>query len=178
MGRPSSFEYLPQRILGGVFRPEALEVNLRDRTEILPKNEIRMVCLGIIEEPLLDPPTPAYARVKEAIGKLFSFERKQKSQPLPRSREKVYLEMFVSGRDRPFRFDSESLNYRGFIPEVAYQSETNLKKFLGALQKELPDCKFDESFQAYVSNDKSNVKRYIGIYEFQRTCLDRWEKGG
>lgn len=165
--------YFPQRFSAGAMKDEGLEVALRERTELLPWDLIRMVCLGIVEEPAIQIHPTLYMQIKQSLKKVFDKQRQDEQAPL---RQNVYLEIFVADKDQPFRAESTNLNYRGFIEEVEYVSENNFKKLLKKLMDRLPNCEFDESYWAYVSNKKENVKRFGNIYEFQRACQARWQK--
>lgn len=171
-----SYGYFPQRILAGSILSEGLEVVLMEHKEILPWDKIRMVFLGIVEEPGLQIPPTTYMHMKQAVSKIFTPEEKGKQEQRSHAHEKVYIEFFVVDHAKPFRMESTSLDYRGFLSEREYVSENNLKKLLSKLSEKLPDCKFDNSVLAYLANQKGSVSRFPNVYEFQRNCQAQWEK--
>lgn len=174
MNPPDPHTYLPQRIVNGSIKPEGFEIFTAEKKQLIPWNSIQLVCLGLVEEPALEMPKNFYTQIRDAFKHFFSKEEKQnEGQPV---RQTYYLEMFVSGQALPLRMESTSINYRSFIEEVDYVSSSNFKKFLQLLTAKLPDCVFTESIYAILENQKSNIKKFGNIYEFQRDCQERWLK--
>src|SRR5438552_3351608 len=112
--------YIPQRFAGGKIRSHGLEISLRESSELLEWDKIRMVCLGLIEEPSLDVSGGAYHQVKQSVEKMFAKKKERGGRGEPR--QTYYLELFVEDRKEPFRAESTNVNYRDFIEEVEYIS--------------------------------------------------------
>jgi len=178
----SAYGYFPQRVSGGSIHEEGLEVDLRDRKVLLSWAMIKKIFLAIVEEPLLSIPPTAYVRFKESlnnfIGRFFlsiDATKDEKSQAF-KTQGKIYLEMFVSEQEQPYRIDTTTLNYRGFLPQIDYVSDKNLRNFLTRLSERLPGAAFDPSFWAYLGNKKEEIVKFGSVYEFQRECLGKWIK--
>jgi hypothetical protein len=166
--------YLPQRVLSGSMKADGLEIGTREKKDFLPWNKIKLLCLGIVEEPFLESPTNFYLQLKQALKNLFFAEKREKQEE--QKRQILYLEIFVEDEQQPFRIESTSLDYRGFLDKVEYVSENNFKLFLKKLVEQIPDCVLDESIHAFLNNKKSVIRRFGNLYEFQRECQERWLK--
>jgi hypothetical protein len=174
MNPPDPHAYLPQRIVNGSMKPEGFEVIIAEKAQLIPWNNIQLVCLGLVEDPVLETPKNFYNQIRDTLKNFFSKEKNQAETPLVR--QIYYLELFAAGQDLPLRMESTSINYRSFIQEADYISENNFKKFLSLLTAKLPDCVFTESIYAILKNQKSDIKKFGNIYEFQRDCQERWLK--
>lgn len=172
--KPDPFSYLPVRISKGSIQPAGLKVHIHDKTEVIPWDEIPFVCIGIVDEPVFEvPPTP-YMQIKAAFEKLFSSEQEPKIQK--RTRRKIYIEIFTRTSGRPFRIEAGSLDYRGFLGNVEHNSVRNLKKFLETLSLQLPASVLDASYPAYLKDEKDPALFFPNVYEFQRSCRERFRK--
>lgn len=171
--------YLPFRVLGGAIQSEGLEIALRERKTFVPWERIRLLCLGIIREPGLEFHPGVYMKTKKALSKMFAdkITSEDKESQAKIARETLYLEIFVLGEAAPFRVDPSQLNYRHFLKEeINYSSEKNFGKFLTQLSEHLGHCQFDVSLTAYLNDRKENVMIFENVYEFQRSCKEKWRQ--
>lgn len=128
--------------------------------------DIEFISLGIIRHSLgsMDPPK---GMMRQVVGKIMGKNDRAESKA-PRYQESVFLDLYSSSHDAPFRFEAANINYRAFLgKDAAYISQHNFYKLLVRIARNSTEARLNENAYNFLIRRRDQVKNYAAIYDYE-----------
>ncbi len=164
---------LALRVRSGFFEEGGL--NLEGAQVLWP--DIEYLSLGIIHHSLgsMEPPK---GMMRQVVGKIMG-KNDRADAKAPRYQESVFLDIYSSKHDAPFRFESAAINYKSFLgKDVLYISQHNFYRLLVRIARAASNACVNENAYQYLVRRRDQVKIYGAIYDYElesQTDLGRLE---
>ena len=139
--------------------------------------DIEYIALGIIHHSLgsMEPPK---GMMRQVVGKIMG-KNDRADAKAPRYQESVFLDLYSSKHDAPFRFEAAAINYRSFLGKDAlYISQHNFYRLLVRIARASTAARVNDNAYYYIIRRRDQVKNYPAIYDYElesQTDLGRLE---
>ena len=139
--------------------------------------DIEYIAMGIIHHSLgsLDPPK---GMVRSVVGKIMG-KNDRADAKAPRYQESIFLDLYSSKHDAPFRFEAAAINYRSFLGKDAlYISQHNYYRLVVRIARASTHARLNDNAYYYIIRRRDQVKTYGAIYDYElesQTDLGRLE---
>lgn len=168
--------YVPRRIKKATFSDEEFEVETSAGKIKFKWDEVKFVFLGVIEE-VISRPDVAPSKLRSMIRQIFFEASEDRESRKPQTKRSVYIDLFLKDVEQILRIDSSSIDYRGLIPEVGYNSEINFRQLVKELAHRFKTDCLDKTFLAFLEDKKSEIRCFSSVYDFQSYCLETIREG-
>ncbi|MBS2034391.1 hypothetical protein JST97_05360 [bacterium] len=128
--------------------------------------DIEYIALGIIHHSLgsMDPPK---GMMRQVVGKIMGKNDRAEAKA-PRYQESVFLDLYSSKHDAPFRFEAAAINYRSFLGKDAlYISQHNFYRLLVRIARASTAARVNDNAYYYIIRRRDQVKTYAAIYDYE-----------
>lgn len=128
--------------------------------------DIEYVALGIIHHSLgsMEPPK---GMMRSVVGKIMGKNDRAEAKA-PRYQESVFLDLYSSKHDAPFRFEAAAINYRSFLGKDAlYISQHNFYRLLVRIARASTAARVNDNAYYYIIRRRDQVKTYAAIYDYE-----------
>jgi len=139
--------------------------------------DIEYIALGIIHHSLgsMEPPK---GMMRQVVGKIMG-KNDRADAKAPRYQESVFLDLYSSKHDAPFRLEAAAINYRSFLGKDAlYISQHNFYRLLVRIARASNAARVNDNAYYYIIRRRDQVKNYPAIYDYElesQTDLGRLE---
>ena len=139
--------------------------------------DIEYIALGIIHHSLgsMEPPK---GMMRQVVGKIMGKNDRADSKS-PRYQESVFLDLYSSKHDAPFRLEAAAINYRSFLGKDAlYISQHNFYRLLIRITRASTQARVNDNAYYYIIRRRDQVKNYPAVYDYElesQTDLGRLE---
>jgi hypothetical protein len=128
--------------------------------------DIEYVALGIIHHSLgsMEPPK---GMMRSVVGKIMGKNDRAEAKA-PRYQESVFLDLYSSKHDAPFRFEAAAINYRSFLGKDAlYISQHNFYRLVVRIARASMAARVNDNAYYYIIRRRDQVKTYPAIYDYE-----------
>mgnify|MGYP000875874063 CR=1 FL=1 len=140
---------------------------------------IEYISLGIIRHSLgsLEPPK---GMMRQVVGQIMGKGKGDRSDSkVPRYQESIFLDIYSSQHDAPFRFEAANINYRAFLgKEALYISQHNFYRLMVRIARKADKASLNDNAYFYLLRNRDQVRHHGAIYDYElesQTDLGRLE---
>lgn len=159
---------VPVRVKSGSMESDGLMIFTSNKTEKFGWNDVDLIALGIIREKIMDDAPKSEVR-KMVRSLLFGESVKAQHNDKPH-RETYLLDIYVKGRESPYRIDHTVVNYKSFLGKCGYSSLENFKMLAGEISKSIDSSKIDANMKIYTKGSRDGLVKYKTVYDFELEC--------
>lgn len=161
---------LPLRIKSGHFTEEALVGETPQGTVEIPWSEVEYVALGMIVE-RSEQEAEAYKvqRLVKGISRMATGgSPSDDKDKIVSYKPTNYLDLYCRGREAPLRFDSLSVNYRGFLgPNLSHVSFQNFFRLVREVCRRCSQAQFLQGIKPFLAWDRDHMRKYQAVHDFE-----------
>ena len=128
--------------------------------------DIEFIALGTIRHVLgsLDAPK---GMMRQVVGKMMGKSERAESKAA-RFQESVFLDLYSSSHDAPFRFEAANINYKSFLGKDAqYISQHNFYRLVVRLARGAQKASLNDNALAFILRRRDQVRSYAAVYDFE-----------
>lgn len=139
--------------------------------------DIEFISLGVIHHSLgsMEPPK---GMMRQVVGKIMG-KNDRAEQKAPRYQESVFLDLYSSKHDAPFRFEAAAINYKSFLGKDALMiSKHNFYRLLVRIARAATKAAVNDNAYYYILRRRDQVRTYPAVYDYElesQTDLGRLE---
>ena len=159
---------VPIRVKSGSIESDGLFIHTANKAEKIVWDDIDLIALGIIRERIMDEAPKSEVRL--LVRSLFfgeSVKGQHKEKP---HRETYLLDIYVKGKESPYRIDHTVVNYKSFLGKCGYSSLENFKMLAGEISKPIDNSKIDGNLMIYTTGSREGLTKYKTVYDFELEC--------
>lgn len=161
---------VPFRVKSGEISPQRITLVTSKQSREILWEDIEFIALGIIRDEVAGGKAPQ-SQVR-ALVRHYLFGDNQKDTEIKKElRESYYLDIFILNEETPYRIDHTTVNYRGFLRNMTYNSAQNFRRLTGGIVYYSLNAKLDRCLTAYLNREKEKLIKYDGFYDFELECL-------
>lgn len=166
---------LPFRVKSGQIRDDVLVLETSSEVVEVPWADIRMVALGMILE-RVEQAASAYEstlifgsmeKMMGGVGRMVKGGGGRDDSKITGMREIHLIDLYVAGRQEPFRLDSAHVNYKAFLGQISYVSFQNFFRLVHALASHARSARFNEPLVHFLARRRDRLHRFHAVYDFE-----------
>lgn len=153
---------LALRVRSGAF----LENGLNLEGAQVEWGDIEYISLGVIRHSLgsMEPPK---GMMRQVVGKIMGKNERSDSKA-PRFQESMFLDLYSSRHDAPFRFEAANINYRSFLgKEALYISQHNFYRLCVRIARNSERAAVNDNAYHYLLRRRDMVRHHAAIYDYE-----------
>jgi hypothetical protein len=128
--------------------------------------DIEFIALGTIRHNLgsLDAPK---GMMRQVVGKMMGKSERAEAKAA-RFQESVFLDIYSSAHDAPFRFEAANINYKSFLGKDAqYISQHNFYRLVVRIARGAQAAALNDNALAFILRRREQVRTYSAVYDFE-----------
>lgn len=159
---------LPFRVKSGQIKDDVLLLETANEVVEVPWDDVRMVALGMIHE-RMETDAAAYniEKMMSGMTRMVKGGGGRDESKITSMRETHLVDLYVAGRQEPFRLDSAHVNYKAFLGQISYVSFQNFFRLVHALTSHARAAKFNDPLVHFLARRRDRVHRFNAVYDFE-----------
>lgn len=159
---------LPFRVKSGQIREDVLVLETSSEVIEVPWDDVRMVALGTVLE-RMETDAAAYniEKMMSGMTRMVKGGGGRDESKITSMRETHLIDLYVVGRQEPFRIDSAHVNYKAFLGQISYVSFQNFFRLVHGLASHARSAKFNDPLVHFLARRRDRMHKFNAVYDFE-----------
>lgn len=128
--------------------------------------DIEYIAMGTIHHSLGSMEAPK-GMMRQVVGKIMGKNDRAEAKA-PRFQESIFLDLYSSSHDAPFRFEAANINYKSFLGKDAlYISRHNYFRLVVRIARKAIKAALNDNAYHFLLRRRDQVRTYSAVYDFE-----------